>query len=248
MSEFEFGPRFREAYPSLNIVNAKAALGRGKPVCDFVDHQGVTRGVARLEITNELCTVEWNFNFPQTGHRSGRRDLAIARANNGFGEHRLMVLCPGCRDKKVTVFFREDWACATCLGLLFRSQLVDPAVRKWAEFDKIKERVGYGRPKGMHNKTYNSLKTKHDKIQKQLYDQERANASIKYVHVINNNWRPWIATDVKAFRNITTLPGISDVGNSNEIDARVPSRVLRSESDVFHSMFAGLEKEESDYY
>jgi hypothetical protein len=87
------------------------------------------------------------------------------------------------------LFFDDEWACAPCLELQFRSQVVPSLSKKWEKADELEKIVGAGKPLGMHNKTYNVLLGKLQELREALYGKERIRASDKYSQIVKSIWR-----------------------------------------------------------
>jgi hypothetical protein len=98
-----------------------------------------------------------------------------------FGGQRQWFTCPRC-SKRVAVLYApgQYFACRQCGGLGYATQKQGVGDRASTKADKLRRRLGWepgilngdgGKPKGMHWKTYQRLKRRHDVlVQVSLHD------------------------------------------------------------------------------
>ncbi len=198
-------PRYREAYPQFDIIQAMSALNRGHLICEFTDRWGDARGVARFDVCGNRCQLEFDFHFPHTETRTGTGTgwmvFELTPISNGIAKNRVMLLCPACETKKRILFFKDTWSCASCLELSFRSQLIHPLTKKWEKVDQLATRLSRGKPHGIHNTTYAKHLLKLENLRQELYGKNRCYASDKYSAIIECNWRSLIKKDELSFPN-----------------------------------------------
>jgi len=178
-------PRYREAYPRFEVAQAVNGFERGLTVCDFIDQLGETHGLARFDALGNRCQLEYDVASPHSGIRNSwiECDLTLNVTNQAT------VSCPTCSTKRKSLYFRDKWSCANCLDLVFRSQLVHPLSKKWSKRDKLAAITENGRPRGMHNKTFHTLVSELEELEKYVYGKQRYYASDKYSLRINARWR-----------------------------------------------------------
>lgn len=92
------------------------------------------------------------------------------------GGQRYWFTCPRC-SKRVAILYAPGryFACRQCGGLGYATQKEDVGDRASTRADKLRKRLGWeagilngggGKPKGMHWKTYQRLKSRHDSLVK----------------------------------------------------------------------------------
>jgi hypothetical protein len=94
-----------------------------------------------------------------------------------MGGERHWFLCParGCGQRVAVLYCGGMFACRKCHQLAYRSQRENDADRARRQADRIRVRLGWprglwegsnwGRPKGMHWRTYERLKAEHDALE-----------------------------------------------------------------------------------
>ena len=86
-----------------------------------------------------------------------------------FGGRRAWFICPVCGRRCGSLFIGDEgFACRSCGGLTYWTTRDDPFYRDLRRADRVRERLGWGkgvarpeggRPKGMHRKTFERLRT-----------------------------------------------------------------------------------------
>lgn len=81
-----------------------------------------------------------------------------------FGGKRLWLHCPHCGRRVGVLYCSETVACRRCLHLSYRTEGEDSIDRLRLKAEKLRKRLGgnpYQRPKGMHEKTFTSLRERY---------------------------------------------------------------------------------------
>jgi hypothetical protein len=161
-------PRYLEAYPRFDVVKAKAATERERDLCQFTDGKNVF-GVARIgDAADTHLSLQYSVQLPFLAMASDTIVLELVPAGNGVDRHRVLVLCPACRECKIVLVLRQEWQCAKCHGLVNRSQCVPKISRMFERKDQIKKILANGRPKGMHRKTFSSFREEYNDLRRIL--------------------------------------------------------------------------------
>ena len=205
-------PRYREAYPQLDIMQAKAAFDRGDTICEYTDRFDEALGVARFDLRSDSCQLEYELRFPFTETCTDWKQFELTPSPNEIAQNRIMILCPSCETKKKILFFKDKWSCASCLNLSFRSQLIHPLSRKWENFDILNNRLKGGKPHGMHNKTYTKLLGNLETLSQDLYDKKHTFASDKYSDFVKCIWRYPVRRDEYFFPSIKRYAAFIEEG------------------------------------
>lgn len=85
--------------------------------------------------------------------------------------HRPWFLCPGCNERRSTLFLGKSILCRDCHGLTYRSKLISPTDRanrrRFKAMHKLRATSVFWlpRPKGMHWSTYERLKREFNQSQ-----------------------------------------------------------------------------------
>ena len=188
-------PRYREAYPQLDVLNALRSFNKGQTICDFADSSGEKKGVAKFDRRGDRCQLQYHFHFPQTALARDWVELELAPVSNGFTDSRVMVVCPVCSGRKRNLYFRDAWSCASCAELLCRVQLIHPDSRKWEKLDRLSRGLERGKPHGMHSKTYSNRLSDILVLKNELYEKPRVYASNKYADIVSSTWRLPVSGD-----------------------------------------------------
>jgi hypothetical protein len=151
-------PRYREAYPELDIE----LLGRGRNVRTG-DRDVVSYSESHAVVgTGELKWLEYEFLiscdvYPREYLEATRKSRRVRYdfLQQGRDSYRTCAVCPVCAKKATKLYLKnDDWACANCQGLRYRSTFI-PAQQRWAEeIDNLNLETKEGRPFGMRQATY----------------------------------------------------------------------------------------------
>ena len=106
----DWRPRYREAYPELNILEVRGAAKRGHSVCDFTEPWGEVRGRARCEIVHDRCQLWYDLDFRHTESATDWILFDLIPTSNGIDNCRMMLRCPACGAAKLSLFYQDKWA------------------------------------------------------------------------------------------------------------------------------------------
>jgi hypothetical protein len=122
----------------------------------------------------------------------------IASTPLNFGGSRRWFVCPRCSSHRTALYVNGDaLACRVCLGLRYSSQHETERDRLFRRAHKLRDQLGWGggvgnadgcRPRGVHEKTYERLRTNLASIAEQLLTDlqdwaARAEAGMSNSHV-----------------------------------------------------------------
>ena len=148
-------PRYREAYPRLDVLKAGAAYRSGRDVCAFQDDRDRVLGVVRFTLVNLASAI-------LTGVLGGRQlklwkspeHLDLLTSPNDVAGLRRAAKCPGCERRVQSLVYVDWWACAKCHRLLYRRQLVDRQTLDAEDFTAAERRLKELRPKWRHQRKF----------------------------------------------------------------------------------------------
>jgi hypothetical protein len=138
------------------------------------------RQVAGISIRVDLLGMVLSYRMKSTGEVVEQRVQTQASPCH-LGGQRHWFTCPRC-EKRVAVLYAPGryFACRTCGGLGYATQKEGSGDRSASRADKLRRRLGWaagilngdgGKPKGMHWKTYQRVKSHHDAlVQVSLHD------------------------------------------------------------------------------
>jgi len=163
--------KYREAYPRIDLVEADAAICAARPVCIFWNKKWPI-GQAYLE-ENETAdgsvVLIYFLQGPGMYYGSGRVQLGIERSRAGMKPYRRHLLCPACAHRIQIIILKDCvWKCGSCHGLHYRSQVIDRPAAMAERIATLEERIGQGRPAGMHRSTYARLTHQLDKVRRRV--------------------------------------------------------------------------------
>lgn len=132
------------------------------------------RQVAGISIRMDfLESMVLSYRMKSTGELVEQR-VQMQTSPCHLGGQRYWFTCPRC-SKRVAVLFAPGryFACRQCGGLGYATQKEGAGERASTKADKLRKRLGWrtgilngsgGKPKGMHWKTYERLKSHHDAL------------------------------------------------------------------------------------
>lgn len=157
-------PPYCEAYPRLAASEFRGATesGEGRDVCRFATRSGVE--VGWLYLTRKLdegYEAVWKFAAPHLNSDLGLHLIGYRERPRKRGRP-SPFRCRVCKRQKSNLYFKTYWACRECQGLRYRSTFLPRNVRleEW-QMDRraeLRGLIGGGRPKGMRQSTYRTLK------------------------------------------------------------------------------------------
>ena len=131
------------------------------------------RQVAGISIRVDLQGMVLSYRIQSTGEVVEQR-VQTQTSPCHLGGQRQWFTCPQC-SKRVAVLYAPGRyvACRLCGGLGYATQKEGVGDRAMTKADKLRKRLGWpagivnlntGKPKGMHWKTYDRLKSDHDEL------------------------------------------------------------------------------------
>lgn len=158
----------RKAEVSLALdVRQLARKGRLKPGCFSwswtYTHTGESAGSVNVRVTGSPEQVILSYQWTPSGGepRTMECALPIERTNCNYGGTRPWFLCPKCQRRCAVVYFGGgSYACRRCNQIAYYSQSEDLMDRAFRKKRKLEARLvdGWGKPKGMHWRTYERLR------------------------------------------------------------------------------------------
>lgn len=150
-----------ENHPQLRLSDLRSAAGH--PLSNF---NGVAAGAlsgGRGQHMSWLLSQREIRLYDQRHRNIGSAHL-VFEANGGFGGMRPWLCCPECSARRGVLFVVDEGVgCRRCFGLTYRSTRVTAYLRRVQSRRKkiaaLEARLGpdQSRPKGMHQRTYESL-------------------------------------------------------------------------------------------
>ena len=132
------------------------------------------RQVAGIDIRVDcLDSLVLSYCMKSTGEVA-EQNVQMQTSHCHLGGQRLWFTCPQCR-QRVAVLYAPGryFACRQCCGLGYATQKEGAGDRAITKADKLRKRMGWeagilngdgGKPKGMHWKTYQRLKSERDAL------------------------------------------------------------------------------------
>ncbi len=106
--------------------------------------------------------------------------ITIHWKNCNYGGNRAYFVCPYCNRKVLTVYYYEKaFKCRTCCNLFYKSQTENKMERMLNKSRKLREKLNssstfsgviWGKPKGMHHKTFYRLTELNSGMMRQYKD------------------------------------------------------------------------------
>lgn len=193
-------PAYLEAYPRLNIVQAKAALERELVACEFTNERRMTFGLARMgEGSATHFTLDYSIHVPFLKGSISSISLELVETPNGVDPNRTVVLCPQCCKNKIVLIFCNSWKCARCHGLVYRNQCIGHNTILFEKINALKAQLANGRPKGMHVRTYSKLRHDYNDLSKRLKGSNVHEANGDCSFILTSIWRGEMEGDFTYF-------------------------------------------------
>jgi protein-arginine kinase activator protein McsA len=187
----------RESFPKFDIIAARAAMDRTPAsLCMFSLRERVIGQLFIYKMLENSIIVNYLFSDEHIGHAE-KQDLFRTKVvdNSIIGQRRLLE-CPSCQQHYWALRYKDHWACADCLKLHYRSQLVDKAARLWERRDFLHARLRYGRPRGMHNRTHMKLREELLVLEATLKGKSRTFSSEAHDQIVSSTWVPAKSVDL----------------------------------------------------
>ena len=192
----------RESFPKFDLVEATPAMERrSDPLCIFEQGRRMMGQLFIRKILDTSIIVRYIFASEHVNCNETEVVLPTVRQ-----EVHTIFKCPGCMFNRWSLYYRDQWKCADCHGLLYRSQLVDKEVQLWEERDRLSALLKAGRPKGMHNSTYAHHRLRLAELERLLRCRPRKYASDVHDLIVRERWVPGTDADLW-FLNYTVRGG-----------------------------------------
>ena len=185
-----YAPDYIEAYPRLDIHQARKARNPLTSLCVYTDEKGRETGqlfVAAWEL--ECAKIEFLIGGPFTPFGQGPY-LIRTETMVGHGDpRRRFFRCPRCDARIATIVYRGNWACRKCHGLVHRSQLVQNEVLQFERFNSLRAEIGRGRPHRVRRATFEKLVVEFKDLQEKL-GARCSWPSERHSRLVTANWTP----------------------------------------------------------
>jgi hypothetical protein len=126
------------------------------------------------EQTRKIDIRDWKGGWPIVQLPNGHI-VEVTSTPCNFGRERVWFVCPGCGRRCAILY---PWACRTCSGGRYESELLSPENRLMRKAFALRRRLGqtsgglFGffpdKPKGLHWSTYNRLVAEGEAMERQL--------------------------------------------------------------------------------
>ena len=112
--------------------------------------------VGQIDIITFSGEVRLNFTLNGTPMQ---QVIRLERTACNYGGTRPWFHCPHCQRRVAVLFLRSGFVCRPCGRIAYGSQSDDALGRTWRRQQKLERRLGggWGRPKGMHLATRESI-------------------------------------------------------------------------------------------
>jgi hypothetical protein len=189
--------RHREAFPKFDLIEAKAAMERMRAAVCVFDLGRRTIGQTFIaEIQDDSVILNYLFADKQFISEENRSVIKTREIKSKIAAFRRLFVCPLCDQSKQALYYKDTWACATCLRLHYRSQLIDKEVKLWEELDELRTQLRRGRPTGMHHKTFIKLKLRLSALEYRFEGRERKEAGSSHNVIVTSRWVPGAEIDL----------------------------------------------------
>ena len=192
-------PRFAEAYPRIDFLKGQRAIAEGRTICVFERfHRGrvgqFSFGSYEADEPHEKGLMLGHTMIWPDYHLRGRDFDAAFRIRSsliGVDHFREYVLCASCEKRKTVLVYVKDWKCRQCHGLSMRSQLIDPRLRMYEKITDLEKKVAKGRPKGMHQATYEAKLEELQELNRRVAQLPRDTArevAVEHDRIVTSRW------------------------------------------------------------
>lgn len=117
----------------------------------------------RISVVDMMATAQAiDLSFTSYG-KPVQQTIPLVRVSNTYGGHRIFFSCPKCSSRRRILYLLGGlFLCRSCQNLPYRSQSEDLIGRLWRAQLKIEHKLGdrYKKPKGMHQATFERLRSK----------------------------------------------------------------------------------------
>lgn len=134
-------PTYVEAYPVLNVAEARRAARSGRSMCFWRDGRRLV-AVATVDLAaGDRLTVrlaEPDLLLKQGIRPVGSYEFVVVYKGSQENNKRPLLICPACdRARSGLVLISRDWRCQECHGLHYRSALVGTVVRRAEKYARL---------------------------------------------------------------------------------------------------------------
>ena len=149
-------PRYREAYPKLDVLQGSVAHRRGRDICAYRNESGRPLGVVQFVPQDDLAAavLKTQLHGPYLTFWVGSATIELLKSTNEPQGIRRAAACPACGGRVQTLFYVTSWACAACHKLLYRRQLVDRLTLAAEDLVEAEERLSKRRARGEHQRKF----------------------------------------------------------------------------------------------
>lgn len=104
-------------------------------------------------------------------------EISVTTTPCHYGKFRYWFICPQCGRRVAMLYCIGQYVCRYCVGLDYKSQLMQPLDRLFNRVSKIRQRLqwqqgianGHGiKPKGMHQSTFDRLVNEHNELEQKI--------------------------------------------------------------------------------
>lgn len=126
-------------------------------------HSGERAGSIGIQVSADAEHVTLDYQWTPYGSDpiSVKQPIKFERTSCNYGGSRPWFRCPKCGRRCAVLYFGNGrYACRKCNQVAYTSQSEDSMSRAWRKQNKIEAKLidGWGKPKGMHWKTYERLR------------------------------------------------------------------------------------------
>lgn len=160
-------PKYREAYPRLDVQQACLEQRRGRDICVFRTEKGYVAGDIRFELSGsgDDALLKGHLSYKYFAPWSEGLQIRLTHAPSSVrGLRRAAAACPSCGQRRRILIYKDWWACGECHKLHYRRQLVDCQTLAAEDFVEAERRLAIPRPRGMHQKTFAERRAADEKL------------------------------------------------------------------------------------
>ena len=182
------GPKYREAYPRLDVLQAAASARQGCDLCVF----GIGPGImGALRFTPNQDWTEAGLTGELAGRHidiwKGTTTIELIPSAGKFGTGARAANCPCCGKRVQVLVFTDRWGCPSCARLLYRRQVVDRTVLLFEDLNAFSSLLK-GRPKGMHQRTFRQAAQRIKALRAELKGRPYQVASVHHRDIVEARW------------------------------------------------------------
>ena len=183
------GPRMREAYPQLDIVEAMSALSRGETLCLFQeDPNGAPHGLIEFGVAPDMSQAWLDGFIAMRPPWIGPMALDLVPNPNGVQRDRRAMSCPECERQCQVLTWVGSWRCRGCDRLLDRRQLIGRDTRKAEQLAALEMQLAGGRRKGQHQAVFDRLTARAEQLARELDARRPRMAAQEHRVILHREW------------------------------------------------------------